>query len=137
MPRHSSSPMSAIFEWVWRAALLTRMSTGTESLLDLGEGRPHRGGVGELGMNGDSLAAGIADTRHDRLGIIPAATVVDRDSGAGLGEAAGDARADAGGSAGDQGDLAGQVEQFMDVHVSHSPGVSFVEWAVPPCRILP
>ena len=113
------------------------MSTGPSRFADLGEGLAHRGRVGQLGMNGDRLAAGITDTRHERLGIIPAAAVVDRDGGAGLGEAAGDARADAGGSAGDQGDLAGQVEQFMDVHVSHSPGVSFVEWAVPPCRILP
>ena len=68
----------------------------------------------DVGLAGDSLAAGRPDRLGDRFGGLPVAVVVADDIGAGLAEAPGDAGADAAARAGDDGGVAGKVEKRSD-----------------------
>ena len=65
----------------------------------------------DIGLAGDRLAAGRPDRLGDRFGGLPVAVVVTDDTGPGFAETPRNAGADAAARTGDDGGLAGEIEQ--------------------------
>ena len=86
-------------------ALLTRMSTVPNAFLVSANRLVHVRLLGDIGLHGDRLAAGLLDLGGDPLGVVFAARVIDYDVGSFLGKRLGDSGADALRSPGDDSSL--------------------------------
>src|SRR5262249_54059271 len=58
----------------------------TKLVLDAGDHARHRGGLGQIGLDGDGLVAELVDGVYHSLSVQFVIAIVDGDAGAGLGE---------------------------------------------------